>query len=102
MSAGVVVSSCLACGWQGLPERLWCPSCQSDRVATVAVSRGTLEERTSAHRVANVHDGPVRIGSVRIEGGATLIARIEGGAAPGTLVELSDDHGAAVARASET
>jgi uncharacterized OB-fold protein len=92
---GVVVSSCLACGWQGLPERLWCPSCQSDRVTSAAVSQGTLEERTTARRMA------VSIGSVRIEGGATLIARIEGGAAPGTLVELSDDHGAAVARGSE-
>jgi uncharacterized OB-fold protein len=94
MSTGVVVSSCLACGWQGLPERLWCPSCQSDRLTSAAISHGTLEERTTARRV------PVQIGSVRIEGGSTLIARIEGAVAAGAPVDLSDDHGAAVARAS--
>ena len=98
MTSGVHVSVCLACGWQGLPERLWCPSCASDRVSSAAVSEGTLEDSTTARRVATAHEGPVQIGSVRIAGGATLIVRLEGGAARGASVELSDDSGAAVAR----
>jgi uncharacterized OB-fold protein len=98
MSAGVTVSSCPSCGWKGLPERLWCPRCGSDEVGTSVLREGVLEEVTTARRARGT--GPaVAVGSVRIEGGGALIARLEGAPSEGSRVELEDDGGAAVARA---
>jgi uncharacterized OB-fold protein len=98
MTPGVVVSCCGACGWKGLPERLWCPRCGGTEVGTTRVREGTLEEVTTARRA--VRSGvPVAVGSIRLEGGGVLIARLEGALAEGSPVELEDDRGAAVARA---
>jgi uncharacterized OB-fold protein len=97
VTAGVSVSACASCEWKGLPERLWCPRCGSDEVATLQVREGTLEEITIARRASP--SGPVRVATVRIEGGGALIARLEAELAEGTLVELADDDGATVARA---
>jgi hypothetical protein len=69
-------------------------------VGAVQVLEGTLEEATTARRAARP-DLPVRVASVRIEGGGALIVRLEGALAEGARVELEDDHGAAVARAPE-
>jgi uncharacterized OB-fold protein len=97
VTGGITVSACASCEWKGLPERLWCPRCGAEGVATFQAREGTLEEITTARRASSA--GPVRVASVRIEGGGAVIARLEGELAEGTLVELSDDHGAAVARA---
>jgi uncharacterized OB-fold protein len=97
VTGGVTVSACTSCEWKGLPERLWCPRCGAEGVATFQVHEGTLEEITTARRASSA--GPVRVASVRIEGGGALIARLEEALGEGTLVELADDHGAAVARA---
>jgi uncharacterized OB-fold protein len=98
MTAGVTVSACASCEWKGLPERLWCPRCGSGEVGVFQALEGTLEETTIARR-AGGPDAPVRVASVRIEGGGTLIVRLEAPLADGARVELADDHGAAVARA---
>jgi uncharacterized OB-fold protein len=97
VTAGVSVSACASCEWKGLPERLWCPRCGSDGVATFQVREGTLEEITVARRASP--SGLVRVATVRIEGGGALIARLEAELAQGALVELADDDGATVASA---
>jgi uncharacterized OB-fold protein len=98
MTAGVTISACRSCGWKGLPERLWCPRCGGAEVGAAQVLEGTLEELTTARRGGGP-SSPVRVASVRIEGGGALIVRLEGTAAAGGLVDLEDDAGAAVARA---
>jgi uncharacterized OB-fold protein len=98
MTPGVTVSACAACDWKGLPERLWCPRCGSAGVGTAQVAEGTLEEHTYARR-AGGPGSPVHVASVRIAGGGSLIARLEDTLGEGSFVELSDDGGAAVARA---
>ena len=97
MTSGVSVSACASCEWKGLPERLWCPRCGSDRVGSFQAVEGTLEEITIARRAAGA-DGPVRVASVRIEGGGVLIARLEHEGRVGDVVALEDEGGAAVAR----
>ena len=96
---GIVVSQCAGCGWKGLPERLWCPHCGSAEVGTVAVSEGTLEERTVARRAGDPAR-PVHVASVRIDGGGSLIVRLEGELATGAAVELDEPAGVPVARAA--
>jgi uncharacterized OB-fold protein len=95
VTSGVTVSACASCDWRGLPERLWCPRCGSDQVGSCQVVEGTLGEITTARRVA----GPVRVASVAIDGGGSLIARLEHEGRAGEVVALEDDGGAAVARA---
>jgi uncharacterized OB-fold protein len=98
VTGGITVSACGSCEWKGMPERLWCPRCGADRMATFQAREGTLEEITVARR-ASAAGAPVRVASVRIEGGGALIARLEGALSEGALVELDDDEGAPVARA---
>jgi uncharacterized OB-fold protein len=98
VNPGAVASRCLACGWQGAPERLWCPSCGSARVRDVRVHGGTVEQVTILRRSAGRGALTVRIGSVRLLGGGVLVARLEPGASAGSPVRLLDDGGAAVAR----
>jgi uncharacterized OB-fold protein len=98
MTAGVTVSACASCEWKGLPERLWCPRCGAERITTFQARAGTLEEITVARR-ASPAGPPVRVATVRIEGGGALIVRLESDLPEGALVELDDDEGAPVARA---
>jgi uncharacterized protein len=98
VTPGVTVSACASCAWKGLPERLWCPRCGSDRVEAFRALEGTLEEITTARRAAG-WAGPVRVACVRIDGGGALIVRLEHEGQVGEVVALDEDGGAAVARA---
>jgi uncharacterized OB-fold protein len=98
VNAGVPVSTCTACDWNGLPERLWCPLCGSGAIRIALVHAGAVEEVTIVRKAVGRGGGPVRVGTVRLAGGGALLARLEPGAAEGSRVRLYDDHGAAVAR----
>jgi uncharacterized protein len=98
VTSGVTVSACASCEWKGLPERLWCPRCGGDRVESFRALEGMLEEITTACRAAGAA-GPVRVASVRIDGGGALIVRLEHEGQVGEVVALEEDGGAAVARA---
>jgi uncharacterized OB-fold protein len=98
VTSGVTVSACASCGWKGLPERLWCPRCGGDEVEDFRALEGMLEEITTARRAAGAA-GPVRVASVRIDGGGVLIVRLEHEGQVGEVVALEEDGGAAVARA---
>ena len=98
--SGVAISRCAGCGWQGTPQRLWCPGCGGDRIEEVAVTGGTVAETTTVRRFAAGELAPVDVASIAVDGGGTLIARLTGGA-PGARVQLSDDGGAPVATPAE-
>lgn len=96
----VLVWRCLACGWQAFPLRLGCASCGSSRGEAVPVTRGVLAEQTVVRRaIGGPLPEPVRIGTVHADGGAILIARLEGTLAQGDPVTLRSERGAPVARA---
>lgn len=96
MIPGAEASACLDCGWRGMPHRDWCPACRGDRVRRVRVHVGTVDETTIVRKGAG--PVPVRLGTVRLDGGGAVLARLEAGAAEGARVRLLDDGGAAVAR----
>jgi uncharacterized OB-fold protein len=95
---GVEVSRCDRCGWTGFPARLWCPSCLGDEIGATTVEGGVVEDATTVYRATGRRlDAHVRLGTVGLDGGGTLVARLEG-ADVGGPVRLSTDAGAPVAR----
>jgi uncharacterized protein len=97
--SGVTVSACPTCGWRGFPRRLWCPNCGGDRLYDVAVDGGVVEELTCVHRAAGRARGtPVRLATVRLDGGGHVIARV-GSVREGVRVQLDTaDDGAILAQ----
>ncbi len=95
--SGVPVSLCNACGWRGFPARLWCSACGSADLRTVLVHGGRVEDSTILRRAAGREIGaPVRLGTVRLAGGGSVIARLDRVSA-GDRVRLHLDGGAPVA-----
>jgi uncharacterized OB-fold protein len=95
---GVERSVCRACGWRGFPLRLWCPSCLADGLTTETVLAGAVEDATTLRRApGRTLAAPVQLGTVLLEGGGRVIARLEG-VAPGERARLWTDAGAPVAR----
>lgn len=97
IDAGVDVSRCDACGWQGFPQRLWCPSCGAEGPTCARVTGGVLEEATVLRRaLATELPNPVQLGVILLDGGGRLIARLVD-AGPGERVRLRSDDGVPVA-----
>ncbi|HUP33629.1 MAG TPA: hypothetical protein VM184_11385 [Gaiellaceae bacterium] len=91
------VSACRLCGWRGFPERIWCPACGSDELDSVSEDFGVVEDATVLRRAPGRTLGdPVRLGTVGLERGGRVVARLEAG--PGERVRLSVAGGAPVAR----
>ena len=98
VSRPLLVQVCEGCGRGFFPARLLCPGCGASSLRFEAAGGGVVEEVTSRRR----DDGStVRIASVRATQGPVVIARASAGIAPGARVELEDDDGAPVARATD-
>jgi uncharacterized OB-fold protein len=78
------IQRCERCGTSAFPDRLWCPGCGADELRHVAAGPGRVEEETALRRSAE----PVRLGTVRLESGPLIIARLATGAGAGTQVRL--------------
>lgn len=89
MSLRVVV--CGSCRRTSFPPPLLCPACGAREWREERVETGTLE--------AVADRGEVRLGAVRLPQGPVAIARVEGGAEPGTEVRLDEEGDVPVARA---
>ena len=98
MTAGADVCLCESCGWAGMPWRDWCPACGSARVRAARVHVGTVEETTIVRKGAGPAGTTTRVGSVRLDRGGVVIARLEAGAGQGSRARLLDDGGVVVAR----
>ncbi|HSK15503.1 MAG TPA: OB-fold domain-containing protein [Gaiellaceae bacterium] len=95
--SGLPVSACRACGWRGFPERIWCPACGGGEVDAVPAGPGVVEDATAVRRApGRTLVEPVRLGTVALDGGGRVVARLE--AEPGVRVGLSVEDGAPVAR----
>lgn len=99
---GVVVGICEVCGAQRFPRQSWCPACGSDRIRDAMETRGTVEETTIVRHTPARHGPPVRVGTVRLNGGALVVARLEPGVGERAEVELLTVDGAPVARQPAT
>jgi uncharacterized OB-fold protein len=78
------IQRCEACGTNVFPDRLWCPGCGAGALQHVPAGPGRVEEETTLRRSAQ----PTTLGTVRLEAGPLIIARLATGAQAGTRVRL--------------
>ncbi|MGH2883678.1 MAG: Zn-ribbon domain-containing OB-fold protein [Solirubrobacteraceae bacterium] len=84
------VQRCERCGTSAFPDRLWCPGCGAGDLGHGPAGPGRVEEETTVRRppAAAPTDEPRRLGTVRLESGPKVIARLATGAGAGTRVRL--------------
>jgi uncharacterized OB-fold protein len=80
------IQRCEACGTNAFPDRLWCPGCGGGTLQHVSAGPGRVEEETTLRRPPTAE--PVVLGTVRLEAGPLVIARLATEAKPGTQVRL--------------
>ena len=98
MSEGATVSHCRNCDWTGMPPRDWCPVCARDCVEDARVLFGRVEQATIVRKGVGPPGTTVRLGSVRLEGGGVVLARLDPDVNEGQRARLADDDGVVVAR----
>jgi uncharacterized OB-fold protein len=78
------IQRCERCGKSAFPDRLWCPGCGAGALRHIAAGLGRVEEETTLRRSAEA----VRLGTVRLDSGPMIIARLSRHARAGTQVHL--------------
>jgi uncharacterized OB-fold protein len=78
------IQRCEGCGSNFFPDRLWCPSCGAGALLHVPAGPGRVEEETTLRRSGE----PVRLGTVRLDSGPLIIARLSRHARAGSQVHL--------------
>ena len=78
------IQRCERCGTSAFPDRLWCPGCGADQLRHTAAGPGRVEEETTLRRLTE----PVRLGTVRLQAGPLVIARLAARAETGSEVRL--------------
>jgi uncharacterized protein len=99
VSDGLPISVCSTCGHAVFPYRLLCPRCGGAEWRNEEVGSGVVEEVTTLRRApGGPVAAPVPLGSVRLDGGVVVIARLEGALKPDDPVRLEYRDGVPVAR----
>jgi uncharacterized OB-fold protein len=98
VTEGLPVLVCGRCGRIVFPDRLVCLDCASSEWRRAYVEGGVVEEVTTVRRAPGRLPGPVRLGTVRLDGGPPVVARLLEGTDEGDRVLLSADDGVPVAR----
>ena len=94
----IVVGKCPSCGAERFPLPLWCDVCGSYRIDERPSRAGRVTETTIVRHIPGHSLPPVRLGAVRLDGGAVVVARLEAGVGEGSRVHVDVDDGAPVAR----
>jgi hypothetical protein len=90
---------CVRCDTAAFPRPLWCPRCGGDAWREEELGAGLVEETTFVRRAPGRSlQPPPRLGTVRLDAGPVLVARLDPGAAAGGRVWVELDGGAPVAR----
>jgi hypothetical protein len=79
------IQCCRACGAHWFPERLRCPTCGGS-LELVAAGAATVEEDTTLRRQQDT-----RLGSVRLDVGPVVVARLDDTVTTGDRVRLDSD-----------
>jgi uncharacterized OB-fold protein len=99
MTAGLTAWKCQDCDAVYFPERYLCPACGGNQLATTTVSEGVVEDMTTVRHVIGQPDWQPRpIATVKIDGGARILAGVIDDAGPNDRVTLSQENGAPYAR----
>jgi uncharacterized OB-fold protein len=100
---GLTVWECAGCRRIVFPRRLLCPDCGSAAWRRRRAESGRVEEVTLVRRApGRTLLAPVRLGSVRLEVGPLVVARLEPAASAGMRVRLREDNGVPVAVAERS
>jgi uncharacterized protein len=98
VSDGLPISVCSACGHAVFPARLLCPRCGGDEWRSEDVGAGLVEEATVVERApGGPLATPVALGSIRLESGVVVVARLESGLGRGDSARLEYRDGVPVA-----
>jgi uncharacterized OB-fold protein len=98
VSGGLSISVCSACGHAVFPARLLCPQCGSDEWRSEDVGAGVVEEATLVERApGGPLVTPVALGSIQLERGLVVVARLEARLERGDSVRLEYRDGVPVA-----
>jgi uncharacterized OB-fold protein len=96
--SALLVGRCEVCGARRFPIPLWCDVCGSDRIERIAETSGTVAETTVVRHAPGRRLGPVAVGTVRLSGGAVVIARLADGVREGDRVRVVIEDGAPLAQ----
>jgi len=100
---GVPVAVCSACGRAAFPARLLCPRCGANDWRTEEAHEGVVEETTFLRRApGGPLPEPVPLGTVRLDGGVLVVARLGPAMRPGESVRLEYRDGVPVALPTQT
>lgn len=83
------VDRCRNCGTTAYPQRFACPRCSSQSFERLDVEHGVVEERTIVLRAAGGEVRPLTLASVRLDGGAILVVRLEEPVDSGSVVAIT-------------
>ena len=78
------IQCCERCGTSLFPDRLWWPGCGAAEPRHPPAGPGRVEEETTLRRSAE----PVRLGTVRLDSGPQVVARLSRHARAGMQVHL--------------
>jgi uncharacterized protein len=84
------IMRCSDCGEAVFPDRLRCPRCGGGSFTRVPAGPGRVEEETTLRRPPVKDEEQVRIGSVRLDTGPMLVARLARLARAGARVTISE------------
>ena len=99
MTSGLTAWKCTTCGAVYFPERFLCAACGGHHLETTTVTEGVIEDMTMVRHVIGQTDWqPKPIATVRIDGGARILAGVLDEAGPDDRVLLTQDDGAPYVR----
>jgi uncharacterized OB-fold protein len=102
VSRGLAYDVCRSCGLAVFPPRALCARCGSASWRRHVAQGGVLEDATTLRRApGGLPDGPIRLGTVRLDAGPAVVVRLHGEAAPGARVALETVDGAPHAHEAE-
>jgi uncharacterized OB-fold protein len=94
----IVIGECPSCGAQRFPVPLWCDVCGSYRIDEVVSPSGLVTEVTIVRHIPGHSLPPVHLGTVRLDGGAVVVARLAAAVGEGSRVDVVVEDGAPIAR----
>jgi uncharacterized OB-fold protein len=90
---GVLVAQCAGCGRLAFPAPLVCHRCGADSWQTSRIDTGVAEEVANVLHAVGGTSEAVTVGSVRLDDGPLVVARVLGDIEPGQPVRVARTEG---------